>query len=65
MKYNIMKKKNKKKTEFIISASGKKEFTKSKNEIKENLLQKICPPTFCTNSYIPLTIVLMKKNSNL
>ena len=32
------------------------EFTKNKNEIKENLKQKIGPLIFCTNLYIPLNL---------
>ena len=35
----------------------KKEFTKNKNGIKENLKQKICPLTFCTNLHILFTVI--------
>ena len=56
---NLPKKYNKKiknKIEFIKSENGKKEFTKTKNTIKENKQQKICPPIFCSNSHTPLII---------
>ena len=47
MKYNKMAK-----MQLIKIENGKKEFTKSKNKIKENLKRKIYRQTFCTNSYI-------------
>ena len=49
--------------EFIEKENRKKKkFTKSKNEIKENLKQKICPLTFCTPSSITLTIRFQSSN---
>ena len=50
MKYNKMAK-----TEFIRKENEKKESTKSKTEIKENLKQKIFPPTFCISSLYVLS----------
>ena len=37
----------------------KRKFTKSKNEIKKNLKQKIYPSTVCASSNIPLIIHML------